>query len=75
MEACENVMGTPNIILHHTKAHVKPPGKGSPFPLHQVRHKTKRFLLNMLQEKITNHYNSNFKKLIHLNKLILTIFS
>ena len=33
--ALEELMGTPNIQLHHTKAHVKPPGKGSPFPMHQ----------------------------------------
>ena len=25
----------PNVQLHHTKLHVKPPDKGSPFPLHQ----------------------------------------
>ncbi|WP_020574693.1 phytanoyl-CoA dioxygenase family protein [Actinopolymorpha alba] len=29
------VMGTPNVQLHHTKLFVKPPEKGSPFPLHQ----------------------------------------
>jgi phytanoyl-CoA hydroxylase len=25
----------PNVQLHHTKAHVKPPAVGSPFPMHQ----------------------------------------
>lgn len=25
----------PNVALHHTKYHVKPPGTGAPFPLHQ----------------------------------------
>jgi len=25
----------PNVQLHHTKLHIKPPYKGSPFPLHQ----------------------------------------
>lgn len=29
------VMGTPNVQLHHTKMFVKPPEKGSPFPMHQ----------------------------------------
>jgi phytanoyl-CoA hydroxylase len=29
------VMGTPNVQLHHTKLFVKPPEKGSPFPMHQ----------------------------------------
>ena len=36
MDFCEDVMDTPNILLHHTKAHLKPPGTGSPFPMHQV---------------------------------------
>nr|XP_053651707.1 uncharacterized protein LOC128701819 isoform X2 [Cherax quadricarinatus] len=36
LDACEDVMETPNILLHHTKAHTKPPGIGSPFPMHQV---------------------------------------
>ncbi|XP_037074141.1 probable alpha-ketoglutarate-dependent hypophosphite dioxygenase [Pollicipes pollicipes] len=38
MEACSDVMGTQNILLHHTKAHVKPPGRGSPYPMHQDYH-------------------------------------
>ncbi|HEY6740276.1 MAG TPA: phytanoyl-CoA dioxygenase family protein, partial [Actinopolymorphaceae bacterium] len=29
------LMGTPNVQLHHTKMFVKPPEKGSPFPMHQ----------------------------------------
>ena len=28
-------IGGPNVQLHHTKAFVKPPEKGSPFPMHQ----------------------------------------
>ena len=31
-------METENIILHHTKAHLKPPEKGAPFPMHQDYH-------------------------------------
>jgi phytanoyl-CoA hydroxylase len=31
------IMGTPNVQLHHTKAFIKPPEKGSPFPMHQDR--------------------------------------
>jgi len=30
-----DVMGTPNVQLHHTKLFIKPPEKGSPFPMHQ----------------------------------------
>lgn len=30
-----SVLGTPNVQLHHTKMFIKPPEKGSPFPLHQ----------------------------------------
>lgn len=29
------VLGTENVQLHHTKAFIKPPEKGAPFPLHQ----------------------------------------
>lgn len=36
LDAVEGVMGTKDILLHHTKAHIKPPGKGSPFPMHQA---------------------------------------
>lgn len=32
--AAADIIG-PNVQLHHTKAFVKPPEKGSPFPLHQ----------------------------------------
>lgn len=38
LDACEDIMKTPNILLHHTKAHSKPPGTGSPFPMHQDYH-------------------------------------
>lgn len=33
--AAADVMGTPNVQLHHTKMFIKPPEKGSPFPMHQ----------------------------------------
>ncbi|CEJ81155.1 hypothetical protein VHEMI01300 [[Torrubiella] hemipterigena] len=33
--AASDLIGSPNVQLHHTKAFVKPPEKGSPFPLHQ----------------------------------------
>ncbi|WP_062349283.1 phytanoyl-CoA dioxygenase family protein [Herbidospora yilanensis] len=29
------VVGSPNVQLHHTKIFVKPAGRGSPFPMHQ----------------------------------------
>lgn len=29
------LIGSPNVQLHHTKLFIKPPEKGSPFPLHQ----------------------------------------
>ena len=38
LDAVEDVMETENIILHHTKAHLKPPEKGAPFPMHQDYH-------------------------------------
>lgn len=36
LDALQDVMGTENIALHHTKAHNKPPKKGAPYPMHQV---------------------------------------
>nr|CAD7195951.1 unnamed protein product [Timema douglasi] len=38
LDALEDIMGTPNILLHHTKAHLKPPEKGAPFVMHQDYH-------------------------------------
>lgn len=33
--AASQIMGTPNVQLHHTKMFVKPPENGAPFPMHQ----------------------------------------
>lgn len=33
--AAAEIIGSPNVQLHHTKMFIKPPEKGSPFPLHQ----------------------------------------
>ncbi|XP_034256160.1 probable alpha-ketoglutarate-dependent hypophosphite dioxygenase isoform X2 [Thrips palmi] len=35
LDALEDVMGTENIALHHTKAHIKPTEKGAPYLMHQ----------------------------------------
>ena len=29
------IIGSPNVQLHHNKLFIKPPAKGSPFPMHQ----------------------------------------
>lgn len=34
-DVAAGIMGTPNVQLHHTKMFIKPPEKGSPFPMHQ----------------------------------------
>ncbi len=34
-EAASELMETPNVQLHHNKMFIKPPEKGSPFPMHQ----------------------------------------
>jgi ectoine hydroxylase-related dioxygenase (phytanoyl-CoA dioxygenase family) len=34
LDACEALLGR-DILLHHSKLFLKPPGTGSPFPLHQ----------------------------------------
>jgi ectoine hydroxylase-related dioxygenase (phytanoyl-CoA dioxygenase family) len=33
--AASDILGSPNVQLHHTKMFIKPPEKGSPFPMHQ----------------------------------------
>jgi ectoine hydroxylase-related dioxygenase (phytanoyl-CoA dioxygenase family) len=33
--AASSIIGSPNVQLHHTKLFIKPPEKGSPFPMHQ----------------------------------------
>ncbi|HLK55548.1 MAG TPA: phytanoyl-CoA dioxygenase family protein [Chthonomonadaceae bacterium] len=35
MDAASEIIGSPNVQLHHTKMFIKPPEKGSPFPMHQ----------------------------------------
>lgn len=34
-ERASDIIGSPNVQLHHTKLFVKPPENGSPFPMHQ----------------------------------------
>ncbi|KAJ8673487.1 hypothetical protein QAD02_004749 [Eretmocerus hayati] len=35
LDAIEDIMGTSDVLLHHTKAHLKPPSKGAPYLMHQ----------------------------------------
>lgn len=35
LDALEDIMDTKDIMLHHTKAHIKPPEKGAPYLMHQ----------------------------------------
>ena len=35
VDAAADIIGSPNVQLHHTKMFIKPPEKGSPFPMHQ----------------------------------------
>ncbi|XP_034256157.1 probable alpha-ketoglutarate-dependent hypophosphite dioxygenase isoform X1 [Thrips palmi] len=35
LDALEDIMETPNIALHHTKAHIKPTENGAPYLMHQ----------------------------------------
>jgi ectoine hydroxylase-related dioxygenase (phytanoyl-CoA dioxygenase family) len=34
-DVAAQITGSPNVQLHHTKMFIKPPEKGSPFPMHQ----------------------------------------
>ena len=36
--SCRQLMGAGSVVLHHTKAHLKPAGEGAPFPTHQDYH-------------------------------------
>ncbi|KAI8434089.1 hypothetical protein MSG28_012234 [Choristoneura fumiferana] len=38
LDTLEGVMGTEDILLHHTKAHFKPPKVGAPYLMHQDYH-------------------------------------
>ncbi|XP_047995827.1 probable alpha-ketoglutarate-dependent hypophosphite dioxygenase [Leguminivora glycinivorella] len=38
LDALEGVIGTEDILLHHTKAHYKPPRVGAPYLMHQDYH-------------------------------------
>lgn len=38
LDALEDIMETENILLHHTKAHIKPPENGAPYLMHQDYH-------------------------------------
>lgn len=35
VDVASEIIGSPNVQLHHTKMFIKPPEKGSPFPMHQ----------------------------------------
>jgi ectoine hydroxylase-related dioxygenase (phytanoyl-CoA dioxygenase family) len=35
VDVAADIIGSPNVQLHHTKMFIKPPEKGSPFPMHQ----------------------------------------
>lgn len=34
-DVAAGIIGSPNVALHHSKLFIKPPEKGSPFPMHQ----------------------------------------
>lgn len=38
LDALEDILDTKDIMLHHTKAHIKPPEKGAPYLMHQDYH-------------------------------------
>ncbi|ODM99847.1 Phytanoyl-CoA dioxygenase, peroxisomal [Orchesella cincta] len=38
VDAVADIIGSPNVLLHHSKAHVKPPEKGTSYPTHQDYH-------------------------------------
>lgn len=53
LDAVEQILDSPDILLHHTKAHLKPPGVGSAFPMHQDYH---YFPVTFLYSRMTKCY-------------------
>lgn len=48
LDAVSELIGSPNVLLHHTKAHLKPPKVGAQFPTHQVLQSSWMFNFNLV---------------------------
>ena len=63
----------PEVELHHSTMHIKPPGTGHPFPMHQdwafYKHKDERFIDVLVHLDDTSHENGEIRFLTgsHIN--------
>lgn len=55
IDAVSDCVGSPNVLLHHTKAHIKPPEKGTAYPAHQVYRFSSYFVF------ILNYWQRNYE--------------
>lgn len=72
VEALSQLLG-PNVELHHTTMHIKPPQTGHPFPMHQDNpfygHTDGRFIDTLVHLDDTNPENGEIRFLVGSHKL------
>ncbi|NUM53594.1 MAG: phytanoyl-CoA dioxygenase family protein [Candidatus Hydrogenedentes bacterium] len=65
VESIAELIGSPNIELHHTTLHAKPPESGHPFPMHQdnafYEHADNRYLDVLVHLDDTCHANGEIR--------------
>ena len=70
-EAMAGLLG-PNVELHHSTMHIKPPQTGHPFPMHQdhpfYAHENEKFIDVLVHLDDTNHENGEIRFLPGSNK-------
>ena len=70
-EAIADLIG-PNVELHHSTMHIKPPQTGHPFPMHQdnpfYRHENGRFIDTLVHLDDTRHENGEIRFLAGSHK-------
>jgi len=65
VQAVSSLLGTPNVELHHSTMHIKPPGTGHPFPMHQdnafYEHSDDRYIDVLVHLDDTCHENGEIR--------------
>jgi phytanoyl-CoA hydroxylase len=71
-EALSELLG-PNVELHHSTMHIKPPESGHPFPMHQddpfYKHENEKFIDVLVHLDDTSHENGEIRFLAGSHKL------
>ncbi len=72
LTACIAALIGPNVELHHSTMHIKPPQTGHPFPMHQdnpfYRHENGRFIDSLVHLDDTSHANGEIRFLAGSHK-------